>query len=88
MGLYDEVVSARAPKGPPCEFGLFFRSLSAADQRELRRAVRDRAVTSPAIFTTIKRRGYSGIEWTVGKHRRSPPQCRHCQNDPKGVYAK
>lgn len=87
--LFDEIRDEKSGREYRCQFGEFFRSLSAEDRQDLATALRDGAISGMAILRVLRRRGYeASTDTSIARHRSATKdQCATCLSDPQGVYA-
>lgn len=77
MGLSDEAaqVQARRFPGTRCTVLMVLAAMDAADADDLRQALADPTLTSPAIATVLGRRGHQITQSSVARHRRGDCAC-------------
>jgi hypothetical protein len=76
VGLLDDVVEENVPHRKPCGLTAYMGEMDKKERAELEQALDDPKLLSSAIHRVLKRRGFTGSEVMVRRHRRGFCGCR------------
>lgn len=76
MGLFNEIEQESKPPKKPCGLTIYMTGMDSNDLADLQKALDDESFMSSTIHRVLKRRGFTGSEIMVRRHRRRECGCR------------